>query len=220
MSDTDLFSRYNFNPYQFTGPDWWMKDFHSRSVSYFAGCKKVLDLGAGRGFFLEALRAAGIQGLGVEAYVPSCEQARKKGLEYFCHDIFGFFESNEGKQQASTCDGVYCAHVVEHLEPEEVFRLFHSIVHCCAPGVRVRIITNNPADIDVLGHVFWADLTHKRLYPGELLAAMAKSQGFATATYRAFLGVKLGKRDRIRRLCDRLLWGKHKWLPNLLVDCA
>ena len=213
------YSSFNFNPFQFTGPDWWMKDFHSRHVSYFSGCKRILDLGAGRGFFLECLKEHGQDGLGVESHVPSVELGESKGLQFSRMDIFSFFASPEGQALASTCDGVYCAHVIEHLEPVEVFELFKAVKTFCAPGVRARFITNNPGDITVLSQVFWGDLTHKRLYPGFLLEGMAKSQGFTNVESRNFLGLKLGKKDQIRRLWDRLFWGQHKWLPNVLIDC-
>lgn len=213
------YSKYNFNPFQFTGPEWWMKDFHSKHVDYFKGCEKVLDLGAGRGFFLQCLREQKIKGLGIESHEASVLEGKGKGLEFVTQDIFSFFESEEGQKLAGTCDGVYCAHVLEHLEPEEVFKLFKAVKEYCAPGVRCRFITNNPADISVLGHVFWGDLTHKRLYPGILLEAMAKSQGFFETRSENFLGLKLGKKDSIRRVWDRLFWGDHKWLPNLMMDC-
>lgn len=213
------FSVYNFNPFQFTGPDWWMKDVHSRHVAYFQGCKRVLDLGAGRGFFLECLKAQNVDGIGVESHEESVRQGENKGLEYVKMDIFAFFESGEGRRIAASCDGVYCAHVLEHLDPEEVFKLFAAVRKYCAPHVRCRFITNNPADIGVLGGVFWGDLTHKRLYPGFLLEGMAKSQGFVSTRSKNFLGAKIGKKDQLRRLWDRIFWGSHKWLPNLLLDC-
>ena len=213
------FSKYNFNPFQFTGPDWWMKDFHSRHVAYFKGCKRVLDLGAGRGFFLECLKTGEIDGVGVESHDASVREGEAKGLRYYQSDIFSFFDSEAGRKVASTCDGVYCAHVLEHLDPEEVFRLFKAVKEACPPGVRCRFITNNPADIDVLGGVFWGDLTHKRLYPGILLEGMAKSQGFSGTRSENFLGLKLGRKDQFKRLIDRFVWGPHKWHPNLLLDC-
>ncbi len=213
------FNKYNFNPFQFTGPDWWMKDFHSHHVDYFLGCQRVLDLGAGRGFFLECLKERGIAGIGVESHIPSVEQAEAKGLIFSRMDIFEFFSSEDGQKLASTCDGVYCAHVLEHLDPGQVFELLKAVRQFCPFNVRCRFITNNPADISVLSHVFWGDLTHKRLYPGFLLEAMAKSQGFTQTRSVNFLGVKIGKKDFLRRVWDRLFWGRHKWLPNVLLDC-
>lgn len=216
----DLYQRYGFNPFQFTPPDDLLLDFHRRQVSYFAGCSKVVDLGAGRGFFLRELKARGLDGVGVENHAASIALGQSAGVEYFISDIFTFFRSAEGRAIAAICDGVYCSHVLEHFDPEQVFELFHLVKGCCAPDVRCRFITNNPADITVLGGVFLMDLTHKRLYPPDLLVAMAKSQGFETAVASVFLGMKLGKRNTLGRLWERPFWGRHKWLPNLRLDCS
>ena len=51
------FAEYNFNPFQFTPGEALLMDAHARHVSFFRGCKKVLDLGAGRGLFLQRFSA-------------------------------------------------------------------------------------------------------------------------------------------------------------------
>lgn len=213
------FAKYNFNPYQFTPGDELLLDSHSRHVPFFRGCRQVLDLGAGRGLFLRELAKAGIQGVGVENHASSIEQGKQHGVNYFESDIFDFFQQREGQRVAAECDGVYCCFVIEHLEPEEVFNLFRAVRTYCAANVRGRFITHNPADIDALGTCFYGDLTHKRLYVPSVLAEMARSQGFARAEFKIFLGIKLGKKDRLRRLRDWAFWGKHKWHPNYYLDC-
>jgi O-antigen chain-terminating methyltransferase len=218
-SPENVFEKYGFNPFQFTGPDELMRDFHRRHVSYFKGCRQVLDLGAGRGFFLREAKEAGLHAVGVENHPGSVQEGKDQGLSYFETDMFLFFQSPEGQALAKNCDGVYCAHVLEHLEPEKVFELFRAVRTHCAPGVRCRFITNNPADITVLGYVFWGDLTHRRLYPGQLLEEMARSQGFKQTFSKTFLGLKIGKRQFLQRLWEKPFWGAHKWLPNLLLDC-
>jgi hypothetical protein len=55
-NNSDYLREYGFNPYQFTGSDCWIRDFYSRHVFYLQGCHRVLDLGDGRGFFLEFLK--------------------------------------------------------------------------------------------------------------------------------------------------------------------
>ena len=213
------FAKYNFNPYQFTPPEETLRDAHRRHVSFFSGCRRVLDLGAGRGVFLRELGPAGIEGLGVENHAPSIAEGRQNGVNYFEADIFEFFASSEGRRLAAGFDGVYCCFVIEHLDPKEVFELFRAVKDCCAPNVRCRFITHNPEDIDALGTCFFGDLTHKRLYVPSVLAAMARSQGFARTEFKTFLGMKLGKKDTLRRIRDWFLWGKHKWRPNYYLDC-
>lgn len=218
--DQDYLRRYGFNPFASDAPEWWLSDFHRRHVSYFAGCEQVLDLGAGPGLFLAELHEAGIRGIGVESFGPQVEQGRARGLTYCESDIFSFFASPEGRAIAGASDGIYCSHVLEHLDPPLVFALFDAIHQHCRPGARLRMITNNPADISVIGGVFWGDLTHRRLYPPELLARIAANRGFRVTQCRTFLGLKLGKKQQLRRLWDGFFWGANKWLPNLLLDAV
>ena len=218
--ESNTFEIYDFNPYQFSLSENLMLDFHRRHVAYFAGCSKVLDLGAGRGFFLRELKKKGIAGFGVENHPESIAAGEKFGVQYIKADIFDFIRSDNCHEVAGQCDGVYCCHVIEHLQPAEVFELFRRVKENCAPNVRCRFITNNPADIDVLGYNFWMDLTHRRLYPSDLLIAMAKSQGFTMATAKAFCGRRLNLFGQIKWLLRRLRWGRHKGMLNLLLDCS
>jgi len=218
--ESDLFDSYGFNPYQFRLSDDLMLDFHRRHVPYFAGCSKVLDLGAGRGFFCRALKEKGIAGVGVENHAESIAAGEKFGVEYIRIDVFEFLRRADMREITRQCDGVYCCHLIEHLEPAQVFELFRRVKENCAPNVRCRFITNNPEDIGVLGHNFWMDLTHRRLYPARLLVAMAKSQGFNRATAKAFRGSKSNLLGQIIWIFRRLRWGRHKGKLNLLLDCA
>ena len=135
-------------------PDSLQRRFHRRHVAYYRGCRFVIDIGAGKGLFLEELHASGIHGIGVESHGPSVEEGRAKGLEYFTADIFSFFDSSEGRKIAAWADGIYSSFLLEHLEPQEIFALFDAIKKYCACGVRVRMITHNPADLGVLAMSF------------------------------------------------------------------
>ncbi len=216
----DYLRLYHFDPFESGAPEWWLRDFHRKHVPYFSGCSQVLDLGSGSGLFLEELQAAGIHGIGVEAYAPGVSKGRARGLTLIEADILTFLSSKEGLATAGKCDGVYCSHVLEHLDPPQVFKLFEVLHSAFQPGTRMRIITNNPEDISVLGNVFWGDLTHQRLYPAELLRRIAMNRGLTVLSCHSFLGLRIGKRQNLRRLWDRLFWGRHKWHPNLLLDCA
>jgi len=215
-----VFEKYKFNPFQVAVSEDVAVDFHSRHVEYFAGCSKVLDLGAGRGLFLRELKKKGIDGIGVENDSESIKVGEKFGVRCIKADIFEFLRAEENRKIIAECDGVYCAFVIEHLDPEQVFELFHLVRKNCAPNVRCRFITNNPEDLDVLGYTLWVDLTHRRLYPCDLLVAMARSQGFSVATAKVFSGLSLNWFQRFKVFICKLRWGAKRGSPNLLLDCS
>ena len=215
-----VFEKYNFNPFQVAVPEEIARDFHSQHVRYFSGCSKVLDLGAGRGLFLRELKDKGIEGLGVENDSESIAVGEKFGVRFIKADIFQFLRAEENRNVLAQCDGVYCAFVLEHLDPEQVLELFDLVRIKCAPNVRCRFITNNPEDLDVLGYTLWIDLTHRRLYPCDLLIAMAKNRGFATVTASVFGGLALNWLGRLRVFICKLRWGAKRGAPNLLLDCS
>src|SRR5260370_4970192 len=94
-SDQNVFETYKFNPYQFSLSEELMLDFHGRDVAYFSGCSKVLDLGAGRGFFLRELKKKGISGIGIENYSESIAAGEKFGVNYVKADIFDFLHADD-----------------------------------------------------------------------------------------------------------------------------
>lgn len=79
----------------------------------------VLDIGCGAGYFLEQLRASGVNNIsGIDLTASSVEVARKKGLNVFCERIE---ESNRGPY-----DVVCSFHCLEHVE-DPVGLIEHSL---------------------------------------------------------------------------------------------
>jgi len=76
-------------------------------------------------------------------------------------------------------DGIWCAHLVEHLPPAKVESLVReAYVALRDPGVLI-ILTPNARDVSVMAESFWEDPTHIRPYPAALLQGMLVSAGFA-----------------------------------------
>ena len=57
-------------------------------VRFFKDCKKVLDLACGPGFFLELLKEAGIEAVGVDRNEGIVEKVRLKQLKVIHSDLF------------------------------------------------------------------------------------------------------------------------------------
>ncbi len=135
---------------------------------------EVLDLGCGRGEFLERMRDEGVRARGVDLSEESIAMCRAKGLEAERADIFGYLE---GLADASL-GGVFCAQVVEHLPPErlpELLRLAHAKL---ARGGVITVETPNPECLAIFATHFYIDPTHTRPIPPPLLVFYMEEAGF------------------------------------------
>jgi SAM-dependent methyltransferase len=144
-----------------------------------AGCRRVLDLGCGRGLFLEMLRSAGIEAVGVDGSAEVVEAVRRAGFEVHHGDALAFLRAQA--DAGVTYDGVFCSHLIEHLPGELAVELIRSIALVLrAPG-RAVIVTPNIANPEVASLQFWLDVTHVRPCPRLLIEAMFSEVGMQIA---------------------------------------
>lgn len=165
----------------------------------------VLDIGSGRGHFLEAVRDRGIRGVGVDINEEAVAHARSLGLDAVVGDALAYL--NEGRQFV----GVMASHLVEHLHPDQVASLVASSFRSLAPGGRLVIVTPNPGDWQVISDVFWLDPTHVRPYPRRLIRAMLEQAGFVvedTGLRPTPAGRRAIPRTLLRRLTHGLEYGR------------
>ncbi len=160
----------------------------------------VLDVGAGRGFFLEAIRARGLEGMGVDISQESAAEARLLGLSVTVQDAFLFLADHDG------FGGVFVSHLIEHLEPERVQALLRAAHHAMRPGAQIVIVTPNPRDWMVLSEIFWLDPTHVRPYPIQLVGAMLDAAGF-TVEASGLRSTSRGRRQIPVTILNRLRFG-------------
>jgi O-antigen chain-terminating methyltransferase len=143
----------------------------SHYVQYFTG--PVLELACGRGEFLDVLAEAGIEARGVDLDSGMVAAARARGHDVLLGDAIATLEAAE----QGSYDGVFAAHFVEHLGPDDVLRLLRAAARALRPGGRVVLATPNAASLSVMGHDFWKDPTHLRFYDPELLRFLCARAG-------------------------------------------
>jgi len=151
---------------RFRGSEEFVKSGQRFYLSFFAECKDVLDIGCGRGEFLDLLREGGIHGLGIDRNPESVGLCRSKGLRAEQADLFDYLAA----QPPSSLDGIFCAQVVEHLPPAQI----PDLIRLAARALRSRgvlvIETPNPECLAIFATHFYLDPTHLRPVPHQLLA--------------------------------------------------
>lgn len=160
----------------------------------------VADLGAGRGYFLEALRARGVDGVGVDISNEAAAEARQLGARIIVQDAFTFLAQRSGFA------GLFVSHLIEHLEPTRAEELLQAAHRALRPDGTIVIVTPNPRDWAVLSDIFWLDATHVRPYPRQLVAAMLEGTGFAVDAI-GLRPTSLGRRRIPATFLNRIRYG-------------
>lgn len=133
----------------------------------------VLELACGRGEFLDLLRDAGIDTRGVDLDEGMVQLARERGHSVALGDAVAHLEGVE----AGSLGGVFCAHFLEHLQPDDVDRVYRAAGRALRPGGRFVAAVPSAGSLSVLGYDFWRDPTHVRFYDPMLLAFFAGQGG-------------------------------------------
>lgn len=136
--------------------------------------KAALDLGCGRGEWLETLGAAGWDATGIdlnEHMLAACRalNLRAQQAEAVAH---------LGACAPGSLDLVSAFHLVEHLPFDALLALIRAAHEALAPGGGLVFETPNPENLAVGTCGFYMDPTHVRPLPPELLQFLVTQAGF------------------------------------------
>jgi SAM-dependent methyltransferase len=143
-------------------------------VGLFVGLAPVLDLGCGRGEFLERLRAGGIRGRGIETNAAAAQACRERGLDVVEADLVDFLCA----ERDGSAGGVFAAQVAEHLPPPVLQALLREAHRVLRPGGLLLLETVNPRSVIGFLEVYNRDLSHERPLHPDTLRFLAAAAGF------------------------------------------
>ncbi|MEW5420684.1 methyltransferase domain-containing protein [Amorphus sp. 3PC139-8] len=136
--------------------------------------KGVLDLGCGRGEWLELMGSVDIAATGVDSNSLQVAEARAHGLDVLEGDACAFLA-----EAADASYGMITAHhVVEHLPFRTVAWITQECLRVLAPGGLLLFETPNASSLLVSAKSFYMDPTHIRPLPGPVLTTLLDTVGF------------------------------------------
>ena len=118
----------------------------------------ILDLGCGRGEWLELLRETGLQARGLDSNPILVEECRKRELEVVEGDLIAYLRSLPD----ASVGGVTGFHILEHLPFEILINALDETVRVLQPGGLAIFETPNPQNVLVGSCNFYIDPTHRR----------------------------------------------------------
>jgi SAM-dependent methyltransferase len=159
---------------RFRGSEEDIKERQRVYVEFFKDVEPVLDIGCGRGEFLELAREAGIKASGVDLDLDMVLYCREKELDVTREDAFAYLESIPD----ASLGGIFAAQVVEHLEPTRIIELVNLCHRKLQLGGVLIFETPNPVCLTVFARSFYMDLSHTRPVHPEAMKFLLESAGF------------------------------------------
>ena len=133
----------------------------------------ALDLGCGRGEWLQLLKNLGILGIGLDCNPLAVAHCQDKGINA------KFGEANACLQEIDddSLDLITAFHLIEHLSVDNFYGLLIEIVRVLKPGGQVFLETPNPANILVSSYDFYRDPSHQQPVHPDTLRFLLHSFG-------------------------------------------
>jgi O-antigen chain-terminating methyltransferase len=159
------------------------KVIRERMVDYlplFARSQDVLDVGCGRGEFLELLKDNGIRARGIDFNHEMVAGCRASGLDAIEADALSYLRS----QPDEALGGLIAAQVVEHLEPDYLIAFLDEAFRTLRRGSAIVLETINVASWSAFFSSYLRDLTHVKPVHSETLKFLALAAGFVDADIR------------------------------------
>lgn len=137
-----------------------IKERQKQYLACFTGRERVVDIGCGRGEFLELLKEEHIPAVGVDTYEEFVDYCKEKGFEAVWDDGIHYLK------MIDRTDGIFAGQVVEHLTPEQIMELCATAYEKLDAGASLVIETPNPTSLAIYTHAFYVDPSHvKPVHP-------------------------------------------------------
>jgi len=156
-SQLDYYNFMGFNPEE-------LRQRYAVYADRFNPGARVLDVGCGRGEFLELMAGRGIDGIGLDADAAMVLEVERKGLRAVTAEAIDYLGGHQNE-----FDGIFAAHLVEHLRPEAVDDLVRVAAGALKVDGRLLLVTPNPHNLQMQLNDFWIDLQHIRFYSPDIL---------------------------------------------------
>ena len=206
---------------------------HAYYLQFFQPGQQVIDLGCGAGYFVKMLAENGVEAIGIDQDTAALKEGLPQGGSLVQGEAISYLK---GLAQQSI-DGIFSAHLVEHLDAPAVYTLIKEAYRVLKPGGLLLLTTPNVRALVSHFEMFWLHFDHKRFYHPTLLQFFMQDCGFTktfegensnSVGYSVFspalspssLGHLVDQDNIIPRPRSRIMypwWRLKKWLASLIV---
>jgi SAM-dependent methyltransferase len=133
----------------------------------------MVDIGCGRGEWVELLRENGLNARGVDLNRVLLAQCKEKRLDVIEDDAVLYLR----KLADSSVGAVTGFHIIEHLPVDNLVKLFDETIRVLKPGGIAIFETPNPGNVLVGSHNFYLDFTHRNPLPSQTVQFLLEARG-------------------------------------------
>ena len=178
-------------------------------IEYFTGRSNVLDIGCGRGEFLELMAEKGIGSYGIDIEGDSVQFCTDSGLMALKAEALTHLASVPN----DSIDGVFISQVAEHMTPSELIELVGLGYEKMQQGGYVVVETPNPQCLLIFASFFYADLSHVQPIHPETMRFLLLSAGFRDVEIK--LTNPVPKNQRLGKIVVQEISPSETWVNEL-----
>jgi len=161
-------------------------------ITAIGSAATVIDIGCGRGEWLEILRDREIPAYGLDLNPVTVAECVERGLDARRGDALAHLAALP-EQSVAAVTGF---HIAEHLPLDELLGLIEAALIVLVPGGRLILETPNCTNLSVGASSFYLDPTHVRPLHPQLLEFLCRQRGFEAVEVRYLHPRKPPRNDR------------------------
>lgn len=155
----------------------------------------IVDIGCGRGEWLELLQEHGLTARGVDLNRIMVNECRERGFEVVEVEALQYLRELPDNSQGA----VTGMHIIEHLSLSALIALLDESLRVLRPGGLAIFETPNPENLMVGACNFYMDPTHRNPLPPVMMEYLVEARGFVRVEIRRW---QQGLQDSLQFLQD------------------
>ncbi|OMC77647.1 hypothetical protein BK125_14060 [Paenibacillus odorifer] len=159
---------------RFRGSNEDIRNRQLKYLPYFENKQNVLDIGCGRGEFIELLLNSNVSAKGIDMTDEMVEYCQDLGLPVVKQDAINYLE----KQEDNSIGGIFLGQVIEHIPFDSIIKLVELAWNKLMPGCYLIMETPNPQTLAIFNRSFYMDPTHVKPVHPLTVQFLTESVGF------------------------------------------